>query len=803
MDEFLAHYDENGMQQSLKDHITGVMHLAMTEGAKIGIGHMVQVIAMTHDMGKYSEEFQDYLRRGRIAEEKGRVNHTSAGAEILYGCLPRKSGNEDLAVFRETLCYVVTAHHGLYDMVNREDEDTFAERLKKIDQPLLQTVYTRWSDEMQISMAKLQECLKLAFEEYRNAFVNRFKDIRGQDREEYLFYIGCLTRLLLSIQIDADWSDTAQTMSPGVPDDMPEAGELYGQAWKNYMQYIMSLTKKAEKETANNKAKEVNQIREQIRQECMEFTRHGPGIHCLSIPTGAGKTLTSLGYALKYAKEQAQGGKPPEHIIYISPFISITEQNAQVIREAIGVEEWILEHHSNVSNSDERKTDIDPCWDEPFICTTMVQFLQTLFSDKKKSIRRFHRLKRSVIILDEVQSLPVKTIHTFNLMTNFLAEVCQANIVLCTATQPNLDSEFVKRKLRYARPRDMIADLSGKFARFERVQIKCLSDTYQGMSKETMESLTERVSGELREAHSLLVILNKKQTVAEFYERIKEMLPEVQTYYLTTNLCAEHRRDRIAQIREGLKRRDHKILIVSTNLIEAGVDLSVERVYRSLAGIDSIAQAAGRCNRNGELACGTVHVFELEGDEPGKRMDELLIAQETTKEIVYRHLKSQAKESILFPEWMRQYYEAFYEEVKAKMDFPLYGECKGESIFGLMSKGFSEVQAPHMMRQAFQTAGRLYEVIADTGVTVVVPYRTGIKLIAELEEGDCQRPQAIKIRTCLRRLQPYTVSVYHYKKEELLQKGVIRESNVLPGVYIAVGYEDEMGLVNMLPEAIF
>lgn len=802
MCEYLVHYDENGNKQLIKEHLTGVAQLACTEGAKIGIGQMAWIVAILHDMGKFQDDFQEYIRSASRAEQKGKIDHSSAGAEFLFGLFRGAERNKDVELLRELLSYAIFAHHGVFDMVNQEEHNNFDKRLKKVEKSVLQDIYMRWSEDMHISMEYLQKCIMLTCGEYQTAFLNNFNEVRRQNREEYLFYAGCLTRLLLSIQIDADWSDTGATMHPDVQKNVSEAGEVFEQAWKNYEHYMETLKNKSAKKPVTPKEQEINILREQIREECLKFTRQKRGIYCLSIPTGAGKTLTSLGYALKYAKEHLVGSDAVEHIFYISPYISITEQNAQVIKEAVGNGEWVLEHHSNVSNSDDRDSDFETAWDEYFICTTMVQFLNALFSNKKKSIRRFHKLKRSIVILDEIQSLPIKTLHTFNLMMNFLAKVCHTDIILCTATQPELDSIFIKRKIQYASPRNMIEDLSMRFAQFERVEIKYCQSSQQGMETESIESLIESVAKEFLRVQSVLVILNKKQTVAEFYDRTKEELSDVAVYYLTTNLCAEHRRNRICEIKEELRRREKKILVVSTNLIEAGVDLSVECVYRSLAGIDSIAQAAGRCNRNGELTHGTVYVFELEGDEPGRNMDELLVAQQKTKEIIYCHAKKETEESILFPEWMKQYYEAFYEELKGKMDFSLKEEYRGESIFGLLSTGFSDVRSSYQLSLAFQTAGEQYQVIADTGVTVIVPYKEGANLAAILDECEGKWEMG-KLRKHMRSLQPYTVSVYHYKKEELLQKGVIRACRSLPEVYIAVGYQEEKGLVDLLPDAIF
>lgn len=793
MKEYIAHWDGEERTQLLRDHIQGAVSLATDEGKKLGIGYITQLIALLHDCGKYSNSFQAYIRQD--SNKDGKVNHTSAGAEIIEKICKGKSENSQFREFYEILCYVITAHHGLYDLVSLEEKDNYTDRLSRVDESELNVVCDRWSQDLGMQLSTLEQVILLAFREYKEIFYANIKMIPISEKSEYLFYLGCFERLLMSIQMDADWTDTALAMNRESAEERLKVEEAFAQAWEHYRRYMEQLQENANKNAVIEKQQSINRMRSIIQQECLDFTSHDSGIYCLSIPTGAGKTLTSLGYALKFAREHIGENDEIERIFYISPFISITEQNAQVLKDAIGNAEWVLEHHSNVINSDEQQRDVDIDWEERFVCTTMVQFMNTLFSDKKKSIRRFHKFKKSIVILDEIQSIPVKSIHTFNLMMNFLNQICKTNIIMCTATQPMLDASCVNRKIRYTQPRNMTKDLNHKYKQFERVTVE--SSVAKG--KIEIDSLADQIEKEFLVVRSILVIFNKKKSVEDFFDRMREMLNDVKIFYLTTNLCAEHRRNVIDRIKELLKCTDKKVLIISTNLIEAGVDLSVECVYRSLTGVDSIAQAAGRCNRNGESECGTVKIFELLGDEPGKYMDELVVAQEITRQILYYHEKRGAKESIIYPEWIQQYYDLFYEKLKGSMDFQLKGQYQNESIYNLLSVGFSGANVPHILKHAFKTAGEKYQVISDAGITIIVPYKDGERLIGELEE--CTERTAIRVY--MKKLQRYTVSIYQYKIEELLQKGGIRECSVLPGVYIALGYDSDKGLTDMMPEAIF
>ena len=786
--EYLAH-KEGEKVQLLRDHMKGAAAKAKTAGAQIGIGHITEVIALLHDMGKYSDNFQAYLVNEEGKQAKGTVNHSSAGAEFLENhCGQTENPNAKMMI--EMMSYAISAHHGLYDAVNSNGEDIFTVRLEKEDRQQVDSLFARWSTDMKIDESHLKTQTGMAYQEFGNAFLRALAGLKCEHHSEH-FYAACFERLLLSVQIDSDWTDTAEAMGE-LTENAAETGAHYSQAWENYLCYVEKLHIKSALETIKGQQKEINKLRDQIQKECMDFVEKGPGIYRLPIPTGAGKTLTSLGYALKFAAQNVGKENEVSHIFYISPFISITEQNARVIMDAVGREEWVLEHHSNLSHSDDRKDQVDPAWKEQMIiCTTMVQFLNTLFSDKKKCIRRFHQLKKAIIIVDEVQSLPVKTVHTFNLMMNFLHRVCRATVILCTATQPALDAETIKRKILYSNPKDMVLDIDEKFMQFDRVQI---GYTFFE-KKETLEGLEQAIAQTLADVQSVLVILNKKKTVADLYDRVKESLANANIFYLTTNLCAEHRSDYIRKIKQCLHDKERRLLVISTSLIEAGVDLSVECVYRSLAGLDSIAQAAGRCNRNGEQDKGKVIVFELEGDEPGREMDELSAAQKKTKEVAYRYERSEKQENIIFPKWMQQYYEIFYEELKTKMDFNLKEQYKGETIYRLLSTGFKGANSNHMLCQAFLTAGEEYQAIADEGYTVLVPYGQGEQIIEQIEQISDKK----ELRGILRQAQRFTVSIYRRMAEKLEEEGVIEKSTVLQGLYIARAYDEEKGLVDELP----
>lgn len=313
---------------------------------------------------------------------------------------------------------------------------------------------------------------------------------------------------------------------------------------------------------------------------CRDFPAREQGIYRLYIPTGGGKTLSSLRFALNHARRWKK-----RRIFYFLPYIAVTEQNAQEIRRALAdeygqVEEGLaLEHHSNLLPDDEKQyAQLTERWDAPLILTTTVQFFNTLFLGKPQSARRMHSLAGAVLIFDEAQSLPVECLHLFNMACNFLAGFCGVTIVLCTATQPRLGG--LNRPLLFNNPVDLIPDCHEKFERLERTII--------------------------------LVILNTKEAVYRLYRLLRETgnsLPPGERpslFYLSTRLCPAHRLDRLDRLRRELerlpaagRRNRPPVICFTTPLIEAGVDISFDCVIRSVMGLDSIAQAAGRCNRHG------------------------------------------------------------------------------------------------------------------------------------------------------------------------------------------------------------
>lgn len=808
----IAHISDDGLarEESVAEHTEKTAFLCGVKGERCGISQLMTLCAVLHDMGKNKDAFHAYLHADEKTRQKlrGTVAHASTGAKYIYDLYHDCSGSIKYMV--EMISYAVAAHHGVFDCVNIEHEDIFLRKLKEVDDYdeacsnsrrdyldacELDKIFTEAQGEFTVVWNRI----KGLFTEIKPTLVSRHNEkAREMLADCKLFMLSALQRLILSVLIDSDWEATSDFMS-GVDTLSKQSGfdvkAVFKEAGDNFASYMLEKKQSARDFPLTDKEELIMSARDALQEECRRFAEYPAGIYCLPIPTGGGKTLASLAYALEFCRRHPE----TERIIYVSPYISITEQNAQVFREAIGNDEWILEHHSSVVRNTEvqgedyqnyRCSRFDINWDEPFICTTFVQFMNTLFSDKSESVRRMHRLVNSVVIIDEVQSMPLKCVNTFNYMINFLNAVCNTNIVLCTATQPTLEEAGCP--IRYSNPKYMIKDAGRWFYRFERVKIYAsgINQAYR------LEGLCEEIAGQMEHCRSILVVLNTKSAVRTLYDLLRER--GHRAVYLTTNLCAEHRSDKIKEIKKILAQKQEKIVVVSTNLIEAGVDISFECVYRSMAGLDSVAQTAGRCNRNGEMECGNIYLIRVE-DENSGTMEELQQNCRAAEHVIFQYHNSSEQDSLLMPVWMDKYYKEVYAGASDKMNFPI--EKLDTNIMELLSGGFGCEDRKNYMNQAYKTAGRAYRVIDDQSFGVIVPYGRGAEIIESIQEAS----DLTDIRYCIRRAQRYTVNI----RENLLRKfkGLIQPiCSDIPDLYMVAApgaYSSEYGITPEWETLIF
>lgn len=766
MNELYAHYDEKtGKKQRLIDHLENVANDAAQMANKIGQKDILFLIGLYHDLGKADHLFQEMM----LKQTGKHVNHSSAGATYLSqriaGILnehePKKEGKYKQS-FIEVICYVITAHHGLYDIPIDLNECENNQMYKRLKYNLYDKEYSFQPDvvkfggrlENEIVQKYYSSFGRLVIDSFHN-FCQLWKKIESENLEENAFYLGLIVRLYLSFLKNADIKDTVNAYDIVLKSTEEE----------EYSRLIDKYVEKTEEKYASftDSSSKLNQIRTEISQTILERSmKDETGIYRLNLPTGAGKTLLSMRYGFHQMKE-----KNKKRFIYIAPYLSILEQNALEIKTLVGYE-GVLEHHSNVINpSDSEEHDgfseitknyLIDTWDSPIVLSTMVQFFQTLFKGKSDNIRRFSQLVDSVIILDEVQALPIEVTTLFNLTMNFLKLAMKTTVVLCTATQPVYSSENLRHRLLYGNSNGDNSELIHMTMKqreiFERTEISKLREDN---SEVDIQAIFEDI--EAHKEQSILVILNTKKAVSNLYE-LASSLPR-SVFYLSTNMCAQHRLDIIKTIRERIG--NEPLICISTQLIEAGVDLDFDYVIRSYAGIDSIVQAAGRCNREGTKPKGYVKLVNLaQSEESLIHLPAIKKKKEITEQII-----KMKQSPIAIVELNDEFFERYYSNTKAE-DFDYPTEKDGPTVFNYLSKNDKEfVVHKSILKQSFKTAAQKMNLIQDESQGALVYYDDGIgkqaidaliEQIIEFEESyDIQILYDIKEK--LKSLQPYTVNL--------------------------------------------
>lgn len=535
----------------------------------------------------------------------------------------------------------------------------------------------------------------------------------------------------------------------------------------------------------------IQRARQRISNQCRMSAEQPGGVYRLNVPTGAGKTLSSLRYALAHA---ARWNK--SRVIFTAPLLTILEQNAQIIRDYVGDDSIILEHHSNLVRPKETPEQLDiqellaEDWSAPVVITTLVQLLDTLFSGKTTSIRRFQALSNSVIVLDEVQTVPAKMLTLFNLAVNFLSEICGATVVLCSATQPCL--EQAAHPLASV-PQNIVPYDRGLWEVFQRTHI-------QNAGSMRLEDIPAFALDILESAGSLLIVCNKKDEAAYLYRKLSQS--GFYCCHLSAAMCAAHRRTALSSLQAALS-AGKKTVCVSTQVIEAGVDISFERVIRLSAGMDSVIQAAGRCNRNGEqggpapvylLQCQNENLAMLSDIQRGKDATGELLAQ-------YQRRPERFQNDLASDAAIGCYYRRLYQELPdGFQDYAVKGTHY--TIFSLLAdNGYfaddrAEAYGAYFLNQAFQLAGRLFQVYDGDSLDVIVPYGEGREIAAALGSDRARRDFAYR-QSCLERAKSYTVSLYSYQCRQLEQShGLfpIRDGDDSIWVLADGFYDEETGL---------
>ena len=553
--------------------------------------------------------------------------------------------------------------------------------------------------------------------------------------------------MLFSCLVDADFLDTEQFMDPA-------RAEARNHDWtidnlkKLFDDYMAGKTEKAEPSL-------VNQHRATILQDCRSAAQESPGIFTLTVPTGGGKTLSGMAFALEHAVRYQK-----QRIIIAIPYTSIIEQTAEQYREIFG--DAVLEHHSNLDPSklvkeNARTRLAAENWDAPIVVTTNVQLLESLFATRTSRCRKLHNLANSIVILDEAQLLPPDFLQPVLNVLRLLTEHYGVTLVLSTATQPALGSKkdsFGRTVLKgLDAKREIIADVDSLFAAMNRVEVSKPDDL---TVRRSWAGLVE----ELEQYPSILVIVNSRRDARE----LLQLMP-VGTVHLSALMCGEHRSLVIKDIKSRL-RAGESVRVVSTQLVEAGVDLDFPVVYRAMAGLDSIAQAAGRCNREGKQEKGKVVVF-MPPKSPAKGL--LLYGEQATR-AVWHGKQTDLLSHRLFDSYFDQY---FAQESPDK-----------HQIMPLLT------QDARMGSVQFRAAADRFQLIPDNGVTVLVPYgEQGFKLLDQLRHRGPER-------WLMRKLQRLSVNVYENEFSALCALGAVSE--LQPGIWgvcVTNAYDEQLGLL--------
>jgi CRISPR-associated endonuclease/helicase Cas3 len=700
--------------EPLSKHLEDVAEKAATYAIAFGGQEWARILGGCHDLGKRSAAFQRYLRLSADAVDAGvegnagaHVDHSTFGARFVANRVGGWKGR--------LLAFAIAGHHtGLPNDVSSDganERSTLTSRLDPVNS--IPDV-----DDLNLNLPTLTFPWPTP----------------TPDRAAWS--LAFFTRMLFSCLVDADRTCTEAFCSPDSARDRavarPSLSELE-----------VALTAHLEKLGASAPASPVNACRADVLRGCLEAAIREPGFFSLQVPTGGGKTLSSLAFALRHANFHPG----MRRVIIAIPFTSIIEQTADVYRLALGefAERALVEHHTNIAPvRDTRANQLGTeNWDAPLIVTTNVQLLESLFAARTTACRKLHRIAGSVIILDEAQTIPVDLLTPTLAVLRELVEHSRCSVVLCTATQPALEQrqEFPQG---LSGVRQIIPSPERLFLRLNRVELK-----HAGRLTDT--ELVERLVA----SPQVLCIVNTRRHASELFDRLV-LEASASSLHLSTLMCGAHRRSVLSKIKERLD-NGQLCRIISTQLIEAGVDIDLPVVYRASAGFDSIAQAAGRCNREGRLAKGLIYVFDADRDPPPGTLRE---GAQCARELWHRYPNP------LSPDAIREYFQRFYWGRRDRWD--------AKNILRM----FSLDRYRNTTRFQFRDAEEAYRLIEDSSIPILIPFdERATGFLRSLASGQVEFiPQ--------RYLQAYLVSVPARALRRLESDGIVQAHE--SGVYLLI-----------------
>ncbi|MEQ1661349.1 MAG: CRISPR-associated helicase Cas3' [Thiobacillus sp.] len=714
----------------LADHLKCVAALAADHARPFGAHDWAHLAGLWHDLGKYRPRFQHYIRNvsgfeadAHIKGEAGKAPHSTAGA--MLAC-------DRFDAAGRVLAHLIAGHHaGLYD---------WNSALSSLEYRLQQEDSRK---ELNEALAENPPADIL----YYGAFTPDLLAIPG-GKDGFALWV----RMLFSCLIDADRLDTEAYMDEG------KSAQRGG--WPDIQTLLEQFDVFMASKTTATDPTPVNQLRADILRQCRAKATDASGLFSLTVPTGGGKTLSSMAFALEHAKRYHK-----RRIIYVIPYTSIIEQTADTFRDIFG--DAVIEHHSNAETDPDKENHKShlACenWDAPIVVTTNVQFFESLFAAKTSRCRKLHNIVDSVVVLDEAQLLPAEFLQPILDVLNLLTQHYGVTVVLSTATQPALATrEYfdAKNNMRgLENVREIMDDPDALYAQLERVKVRLPADWNTPTSWDAL-------ADEIKQHDSVLTIVNRRKDARELWD----LMPE-STLHLSALMCGEHRSQIIQQIKARLK---NGILtrVVSTQLVEAGVDVDFPVVYRALAGLDSIAQAAGRCNREGRIDKGEVVVFVPPKPAPPGLLRK---GEDACRSVLYAY-PGQPLDRALFGKYFEKLYQA--------CDLDAQDICTLLKVDG------------QTLAVNFRTAAEKFKLIQDEDSTPVIVRYCGEcgrddSVIVLLKKLNTEGPK----RWLMRKLQRYTVTIHSREALKLLSQGDIEE--VIPGLYVQVSdwlYHPDLGL---------
>jgi CRISPR-associated endonuclease/helicase Cas3 len=704
--DYIAHIkkEDSGCQiQTIEEHINGTATFASTFASKFQNVEWGRLLGLWHDLGKFSNEFQEYIKINSGYEDGvllGKTDHTSAGAIFAKELLPQSW---------PPLAYCIAGHHaGLHNWLPEIGiSGDLYDRLKK--QEFLDKIRTFIPKEI--------------------TKIDHLNPPTGKPLPPKQIHLWI--RMLFSCLVDADYLDTERFMNP---ESFAKRGK-----YKTIKELKVLFDNYMEELARNAPETNVNFIRNNVLNQCIRSGEKDPGFFSITVPTGGGKTLSSMAWALEHAAKFNKS-----RIVFAIPYTSIITQTVQVYRNIFS-DSNVIEHHSNIdeeADSQDRKLATEN-WDAPIIVTTNVQLFESLFANRTSRCRKLHNIVDSIIILDEAQMLPPEFLKPVLSVLKGLVENFGVSVLFSTATQPVLkgtigSGQNAFRGIEANAVREIVPDFLQLANDLKRVRVQMPLNTNQPTEWTV-------IADELRKFEQVLCIVNTRKDCRELYN----LMPEG-TVHLSRMMCSAHIMDAIAKIKHRLK-SGLPITVISTQLIEAGVDVDFPVVYRALAGLDSVAQSAGRCNREGTLnkeeKLGLTKVFcTVKGTPPGLMRK----GADTLKELLHLHNGKDFLDPIMF----QQYFSLFYSKVQG------FDKPKIEDLL---------VKDATQMKFQFATAARDFRLIDDKGAqSILVEYKDGADLINLLKR---KGPET----WLMRKLQRHAVSVNVRDFNAIRKAGLIEE----------------------------